>query len=278
MKALFHRRSGAGYLLIGLTAASLGLIYTDLRTRMLEPMRDVLGAVVYPGQALVESPYRLSAAVVEAVSSQVTLLGRVHELERQNLELAGVAQQLHALRTENDRMRELFGSRGRLPSEVMIAELIGVVPNPDTLQVVIDKGTDDGVRIGQAVIDAEGLFGQVVQTDRFGARVLLIADVGHAVPVQVARTGMRSIAGGTGRIDLMMLENVPVTADIRHGDLLVSSGLGGRFPKGYPVGEVQSVLIERTRALAEVGVKPSALLDRSTYLLVVLDAGEGEAP
>ena len=276
MKALFLRRSGAGYLLMGLVAASLGLIYLDRTSRMLEPARDVLGTVVYSGYAIVESPYWISAAVFEAVSSQARLLVRLNELEERNLELTKVALQFQALSTENDRMRELLGSRARLPSEVTIAELIGVVPNPDTLQVVINKGTSVGVRIGQAVLDAEGLFGQVVETSRFSARVLLIADVSHAVPVQVTRNGLRSIAGGTGQIDLLLLENVPVTADIRQGDLLVSSGLGGRFPRGYPVGQVQSVQTERTRAFAQVSVKPSALLDRSSYLLVVLDTGEEE--
>ena len=274
MKALFLRRSGAGYLLMGLVAASLGLIYLDSTTRILDPAHDILGTIVYPGHVIVESPYRVSAALIESVSSQVALLARVNELEQRNLGLTKVALQLQALRTENARMRELLGSRARLPSEVMIAELIGVVPNPDLLQVVIDKGTNEGIRVGQGVIDAEGLFGQVVETSRFSARVLLITDVNHAVPVEVTRNGLRSIAGGSGRIDLMLLENVPVTADIRQGDLLVSSGLGGRFPRGYPVGQVQSVLTERTRSFAQVSVKPSALLDRSSYLLVVLDVGE----
>ena len=276
MKALFLKRSVAGYLLLGLIGASLGLIYLDTNTPRLEPARDVLGTIVYPGQIVVESPYRLTAAVVEAVSSQVRLLTRVDELEQRNLELTKVALQLQALRTENDRMRELLGSRARLPPEVLIAELIGVVPNPDVLQVIIDKGARDGVHIGQAVIDAEGLFGQVVETSRFSAWVLLITDVSHAVPVELMRNGLRSIAGGTGQIDLLLLENVPVTADIRQGDLLATSGLGGRFPRGYPVGQVQSVLTERTRSFAQVSVKPSALLDRSSYLLVVLGAGEEE--
>ena len=274
MKALFVRRSGAGYLMMGLVAVSLGLVYLDSTTPLLNPARFVLGTAVYPVQVVVESPYRIAAATVNAVSSQSGLLARVRELERRNFELTRVAQQLQALRTENERMRELLGSRARLPAEVVIAELIGVVPNPDTLQVVIDKGTGDGIRIGQAVIDAEGLFGQVVETSQSSAWVLQIADVSHAVPVEVMRNGLRSIAGGTGRMDLLELENVPVTADILRGDVLVTSGLGGRFPRGYPVGQVQSVNTGRTRAFAQVSVKPSALLDRSSYLLVVLGGAE----
>ena len=271
MKALFLRKSGAGYLLMGLAAVSFVVIYLDSTTRMLIPARQVLGTVVAPGRFIVESPYWLAAKVVEVVSTRAALMARLNDLEQSNLELAKIAQRFQALQIENDRMRELLGSRGRLPSEVVIAELVGVIPTPDTQQVVIDKGTSAGVRIGQAVIDAEGLFGQVLEAGRYTSRVLLITDSSHAVPVEVARNGLRSIAGGTGQLDLLQLENVPVTTDIRQADLLVSSGLGGRFPRGYPVGRVQSVFTERTRAFAQVSVKPSALLDRSRYLLVVLD-------
>lgn len=276
MKALFLRKSGAGYLLMGLAAASLSLVYLDSTTPMLEPARDVFSTLVSPGHFIVESPYRLANGVTEAVSSQAALLARLDDLEQRNLDLAKVALQFQALKTENDRMRELLASRARLPSEVTIAELIGLIPTPDTQQVVIDKGYEAGVRIGLAVIDAAGLFGQVVETGRFTSRVLLITDVSHAVPVEVTRNGVRGIASGTGQLDLMRLENLPITADIRQGDLLVSSGLGGRFPRGYPVGRVQSVRTEPTRAFAQASVEPSAMLDRSRHLLVVLDAVEGE--
>lgn len=278
MKALFVRKSGAGYLLIGLAVGSYALMYTDSTTRMLEPVREVLSTGVSPGYFVVESPYRLAGTVATAFSARAALMDRLEALERRNLELVRVAQQFQALKTENDRMRELLGSRARLPAEVVIAELVGVIPAPDTHQVVIDKGTAEGVGIGQAVIDAEGLFGQVVEAGRHSSRVLLITDVSHAVPVEVTRNGVRSIAAGTGQLDRLLLENVPVTADVRQGDLLVSSGLGGRFPRGYPVGRIQGVLTERTREFAQVAVKPSAQFDRSRHLLVVLDAVQGEAP
>ncbi len=276
MKALFLRRSGAGYLLLGLTAASLALIYVDSTSPALQPTRYVLSTVVSPGNYIVESPYRIAAAIAEAVSTRSALLDRLEQLERRNLQLARTAQQFQSLKTENDRMRELLASRARLPSEVTEAELVGVVPTPDTRQVVIDKGTVAGVGVGQAVIDAEGLFGQIVESGRYSSRVLLITDVSHAVPVEVTRNGVRSIASGTGRLDLLRLEDLPVTADLRQGDQLVSSGLGGRFPRGYPVGTVQSVLTEPTRAFVQATVKPSALLHRSRHLLVILDSAQGE--
>lgn len=277
MQALFLRKSGAGYVLAGLAAVSFAALYVDSTTTMLATPREVVGTVLTPGRFLVESPYMLAAKGAEVVSTRARLIRRLHDLEARNLELSRVAQRFQALKTESDRMRELLGSRARLPSKSMIVELIGVVPTPDTHQVIIDKGVTSGVRTGQAVIDAEGLFGQVVEAGRHTSRVLLITDLSHAVPVEVARNGLRSIASGTGQMDLLQLENVPVTADIRQADLLVSSGLGGRFPRGYPVGQIQSVSTERTRAFAQVNVKPSALLDRSRHLLVVFATTDGEA-
>ncbi len=276
MKALFQRKSGAGYVLFGIVAASFGLIYTDTTTRHLDALRYVIGSVVGVGQIIVDSPYRLSVWFAEAVATRANLLARLDDLRVRNVELARLAGSYEALKSENGRMRELLGSRARLSDEVLVAELIGVVPNPETRQVIIDKGANRGVRTGQAVIDTEGLFGQVVETHRATARVLLIADIGHAVPVEVNRNGLRGIAAGTGRMDLLQLENVPVTADIRVGDLLVSSGLGGRFPRGYAVGRVASVVTDRSLALMRVGVKPSAMLSRSRYLLVIFDTAAGE--
>ena len=245
------------------------LVSLEITTRLLQPVRSVIGSVLSPIQFIAESPYLLGGEIGEVVSTQESLLKRNETLQRRVLELSQVSQQFLALKTENDRLRELLGSRARLPAEVLIAELVGLVPAPNTQQILIDKGADAGVQIGQAVIDAEGLFGQVVEVSEYISRVLLITDVTHAVPVEVNRNGVRSIAAGTGRIDRLELENLPATTDIREGDLLMSSGLGGRFPRGYPVGTVQSVLVDATRSFAFVSVKPSALLDRSRHVLVV---------
>lgn len=261
----------------GLTIVSLILVALEVTTRLLQPVRGVIGTVLSPIQFIAESPYLLGNEIGEVVATQGSLIERNDALQRRVLELSQVSQQFLVLKTENDRLRALLGSRASLPAEVLIAELVGIVPAPNTHQILIDKGADAGVQIGQAVIDAEGLFGQVVEVNEYISRVLLITDVIHAVPVEVNRNGVRSIAIGTGRIDLLELENLPVTADIREGDLLVTSGLGGRFPRGYPVGRVQSVLVDASRSFAFVSVKPNALLDRSRHVLVVFgNIGEVE--
>jgi len=254
---------------LALAIVSSLLLTIDLNSRLLQPMRSLLATIVSPIYIVAESPYRVSREARATLSTRESLMAENAQLERRNVELSTIAQQFVALREENARLRQLLGSRQRLGAEVLVAELIGVVPSPNTFQVEIDKGAGDGVFVGQAVIDAEGLFGQVVEVARFSSRVMLVIDAAHAVPVQVNRNDFRSIAAGTGRTDRLELEYVPVTADIRVGDLLVTSGLGGHFPRGYPVGEVTAVVVDPTMTYAQVTAKPSAALDRSRHVLLV---------
>jgi rod shape-determining protein MreC len=256
-------------LLLALAIVSSLLLTIDVNSRLLQPMRSVLATIVSPIYIIAESPYQVSREARVTLSTRESLKAENTQLEQRNLELSTVAQQFVALREENARLRQLLGSRQRLGADVLVAELIGVVPSPNTYQVEIDKGADDGAFVGQAVIDAEGLFGQVVEVARFSSRVMLVIDAAHAVPVQVNRNDFRSIAAGTGRTDRLELEYVPVTADIRVGDLLVTSGLGGHFPRGYPVGEVTAVVVDPTMTYAQVTAKPSAALDRSRHVLLV---------
>jgi rod shape-determining protein MreC len=248
------------------------MLVVDMNSRLLNPLRSVLATVVSPIYVIAESPYRVSQSASATLSTRESLIEENEDLRKRNFELAQITQQFVALREENARLRQLLGSRQRLDSKVLVAELIGVVPSPTTFQVEIDKGADAGVFVGQAVIDADGLFGQVVEVAQFSSRVMLLVDAAHAVPVQVSRNDFRSIAAGTGRMDKLELEYVPVTADIRVGDTLVSSGLGGHFPRGYPVGEVTSVVVDPTLTYAQVTARPVAALDRSRHVLLVFDA------
>lgn len=253
---------------------SLLFVTLEATTRLLEPVRSGIGTAASPLLVIAESPYLLGEGLGDVFASRSALQSRNADLEALVLKLSQISQQYLALKAENQQLRELLGSQARVPAEVLIAELIGVVPDPGTHQIIIDKGSADEVTLGQAVIDAEGLFGQIVQVDVFTSRVLLVTDPSHAVPVQVNRNGVRSVAGGTGRRDRLELENVPVTADIREGDLVETSGLGGRFPRGYPVGWVDAMVVEPTASFARVSVRPSAQLDRSRHVLVVFAGGE----
>jgi rod shape-determining protein MreC len=258
-------------LLTGLALVSAILISLELTTRLLEPVRSAIGTVVSPLRYVAQSPYRIGDEVGDVVATRQMLLERNALLEQQVLELSNISLRFLNLKQENQHLRELLGSQSRLPDAVLIAELVGVVPTVNTYQIIIDKGLNAGAKIGQAVIDSEGLFGQIVEVDQLTSRVLLITDTSHAVPVQINRNGVRSIAAGTGRMDRLELENVPISADIVQGDLVETSGLGGRFPQGYPVGFVDAMVVEPTASYAQVSVRPSALLDRSRHVLVVLE-------
>lgn len=254
------------------------LIALETSTRLMEPVRGYLATIASPFYLVAESPYQLSIELGDVFASHEDLRERNQTLQRQVLELAQISQQYVSLKAENDRLRELLGSQGRLPYDVLIAEMVGVVPDPSTFQIIIDKGATAGIEVGQAVLDAEGLFGQVVEVGEYTSRVLLVIDLNHAVPVQVNRNGVRSIAGGTGEIDTLVLENLPVSADVVQGDLIETSGLGGRFPAGYPVGVVVSVIVEPTSAFAQAIVRPLALLDKSRHVLVIFQPdGPAEA-
>ena len=250
------------------------LIAIEFTTRLLETPRAFISTVTSPLRVVAELPYLLGEQFDETLATRRGLLADNETLRRRVLELSQISQQFRALRSENERLRALLGSRRRVPHEVLVAELIGVIPAPERLEIIVDKGKGAGLYVGQAVVDSSGLFGQVVAVDAYTARVLLLGDTLHAVPVQINRTGQRGIVSGTGNLRRLVFEGLPANADVREGDLVVSSGLGGRFPSGYPVGSVESVIVEPTSAFATVSVRPAAQLDRSRHVLVVFPGQE----
>ena len=244
-------------------------LFFESTSPTLSPVRSVISSLVLPIRYVAQLPYNLGKVVSESFTSRRALVGHNRSLEQQLLKSYNESLQLQSLKKENERLRELLGSQERLARGVLIAELLGVIPTPNTHQIIIDKGFSDGVVEGQAVIDSSGLFGQIVGVGRSTSRVLLVSDVSHAVPIRINRNGVRSIAAGTGRLDQLELENVPITTDIIKGDLAETSGLGDRFPQGYPVGYVDAITIDPALSYAKVVIKPTALLDRSRHVLIV---------
>ncbi len=200
------------------------------------------------------------------------LIAENESLSNEALILQAKVQKLVSLTAENVRLRELLSSSTLLEDTVLVAEIVGVAPSLQKHKITINKGENDGVYAGQAVIDAYGLVGQVTDVQENKAEVILISDVRHALPVQVNRNGVRAIVEGTGRHDTLMVPNLVETTDIKSGDLLVSSGLGQRFPVGYPVGVVESVESDPSKPFMDVVVRPSARLDRGRYLLLVFSS------
>jgi len=218
---------------------------------------------------ITDLPQRLWQGVASQFGSRTELVAENEKLKTENLLLQGRMQKLAALTEQNVRLRELLNSSALVNEKVEVAELIGMDPNPFTHRIIINKGERDGVFLGQPVLDARGLMGQVVELMPYTSRVLLLTDTTHSIPVQVNRNGLRAIASGTGNPERLELRHVADTADIKEGDLLVSSGLGQRFPAGYPVATVKEVIHDSGQPFAIVRAVPTAALNRSRYLLLV---------
>lgn len=251
--------------------AMVVLILMGLYTSWLTPIRQQLNFLTIPFYQLTDMPRRVSEWSSDAVASPSDLRVENERLKTELLIHQRKLLQMAALAAENVRLRQLLNATGMLQDKVLIAELMGISPNPLSHMVMINRGSKDGVYEGQPVLDAFGLMGQVIQIDEENSHVLLISDLTHAIPVQVNRNGVRAIAEGTGDLNRLNLRHVSINADIREGDLLVSSGLGERFPVGYPVAVVEQVVRNSGQAFARVAVRPMARLDRSRHVLLVFD-------
>lgn len=257
-----------------MVVVSAALIAADARFDKVTEVRSTLATGLAPIYWLGNAPYRFSDWVAGLMVNRDDLRQENEELKTRLLILERRALKYAALASENNELRRLLNSAEVLDDRVIVGEVVGVSPDPFSHEIIINKGTTDGIRTGQAVLDAEGLMGQVIQTSQFTSRVLLVSDSSHAVPVEVVRNGLRSILLGNGESDELDLMHVPDTADIREGDLLVSSGLGGRFPRGYPVAEVSSIQKEPGEPFVSITAVPKARLNQSRLVLVVFQPEE----
>ncbi|WP_092171522.1 rod shape-determining protein MreC [Pseudomonas sp. NFACC37-1] len=269
MKPLFAKGPSLGVRLLVLTVLSVALMVVDARFTLLKPVRSQMSLVLMESYWITDLPQRLWQGVASQFGSRTELVAENEKLKTENLLLQGRMQKLAALTEQNVRLRELLNSSALVNEKVEVAELIGMDPNPFTHRILINKGERDGVVLGQPVLDARGLMGQVVELMPYTSRVLLLTDTTHSIPVQVNRNGLRAIASGTGNPERLELRHVADTADIKEGDLLVSSGLGQRFPAGYPVATVKEVIHDSGQPFAIVRAVPTAALNRSRYLLLV---------
>ncbi|MGS2723615.1 rod shape-determining protein MreC [Porticoccus sp. GXU_MW_L64] len=258
--------------MLGLLALILVLI--DSFTQWLKPARSYLEEVVYPLHWLADLPGRMAEWGEESTLSRADLASENEQLKTQLLVLRASQQRMAGLEAENIRLRSLLNATEMVKDRVQVAELIGISPDyPLSHTFTINRGSADGVFVGQAVLGAEGLMGQVVDVFSGHSRVLLITDSRHALPVQVRRNGLRAIAEGIGDGNLK-LRYISPTMDIASGDLLESSGLGDRYPAGYPVGTVERIERDPGKAFVDVIVAPSEPLNRRRTVLLVFPSEE----
>lgn len=253
-------------------------MWLDSHSQLFKPVRSSLGYALHPLHQISSAPSVLVDWFGDSAKSRQQLERENAELSARNLILGQKIQRLISLKTENNELRELLGATDSISERVVVAELVAVDPDPFSQQIVINKGSEDEVFIGQPVLDSYGLMGQVIDVLPHSSRILLIADSNHAIPVQVDRNGVRAIAVGSGQLNELNLVYVPDTADIKEGDLLVSSGLGSRYPRGYPVARVAKVEHYPGKAFAVVTAEPSAQLDRSRHMLLVFSEAASHVP
>jgi len=246
----------------------------DSYTTWLSPLHKVADNVVRPLYWITNIPAGIQDWGKISVISRGVLEQDNLRMQQESLIHLGQLQRMSELAAENVRLRQLLNATELLMDSVLVTEVIGVSPNPRGHTVTIDRGRDDGVYVGQPLLDAEGLMGQITTVYSGHSIALLITDSTHALPVQVLRNGVRSIAEGVSDFNRMTLRFVSPTADIIEGDQLVSSGLGGLFPVGYPVGVVTSIKQKPGAIFVDVEVDPSAQLDRSRHLLLVFTTGD----
>lgn len=253
-------------------------MFADRQFDYMDRVRFTVAYLTTPVYWVADIPARTSSWIDDVFVSHRDLIEENAELRQQLLFAQRELQLLAGLASENNRLRELQAAAQGIQGEVETAEIINVSNDPGSRRVLINKGVHDGVREGHAVLDAHGLMGQVIEALPFTSWVMLITDSRHGTPVQVNRNGERAIARGQrGQVPGLVLEFVPDTADFQVGDLLVSSGLGQRFPKDYPVAEVTEVIHDPGQAFAIISARPMAQLDR-TRLVMLVEPEQPEVP
>ena len=246
------------------------LMIFDHRTVYFVKIRTVLSAVVAPLQYVVDWPIEFVDWVGSSFTAHQKLFAENASLKVQQLLLKARLQKLISLEKENHQLRALLASSLQVSDEkVLVAQVLAVDVDPFMQQIVIDRGSRNHVYVGQPVLDASGVMGQVVQVGYYTSRVMLLSDMRSAIPIEVARNGIRGVVNGSGVYGGLYLAHIPITTDIKEGDKLVSSGLGLHYPIGYPVGIVTKITHNNAEPFMDIEVKPSALLDRSRLVLLV---------
>ena len=255
--------------LVLLAALSGGLMMLDHRGQHLEQIRAGLRLLLYPVQVVASIPAVMYHGVTGFFATGTSLREDNEQLKEERLQLLARLQQFQAIEAENDRLRGLLGSATRVADRALAADLLEVSLEPFTRRIILARGVRDGVFVGQPVIDAHGIMGQITDVAGHMSTATLITDPGHAIPVLVNRSGLRAIVIGTGDQDTVKIPYLTGVADIREGDLLVSSGMGGTFPAGYPVAEVARIVNDPNEAFLEITARPAARLNHSKQVLLV---------
>lgn len=255
--------------LVLLSILSVALMMLDHRGHHLEKIRAGLNALAYPIQLIASTPAYVGRSIADLFTTRGTLREDNEKLLAERQALLAKLQQFDALEQENQRLRNMLVSAALVADKAIAAELVEVSAEPFTRKVVVAKGSQDGVYVGQSVIDAHGIMGQVTQVAGRVSRVTFITDAGHAIPVLNNRSGLRALVFGTGNPDTVKVPYLTANADIKEGDLLVSSGMGGTFPPDYPVARVLKIVNDPNESFLSITAKPAAQLNHGKQVLLI---------
>lgn len=255
------------FVLLALLSAALMIL--DHRGQYLQRLRAALMVVVYPIQVAASVPVELYHGLVDAFTSDDELKQRNARLEAEREQLLARLQRFDAVERENERLRTMLAAASRVADRVLVADLMEVSLEPFSRRLLIRRGSRDGVYIGQPAIDAFGIVGQVTQVSPFVSTVTLITDPSHAIPVIDNRSGLRTVVFGTGDEDVLSVPYLSGVADIKEGDLLVSSGMGGVFPSGYPVATVTKIKNDPSESFLQIQARPAARLNHGKQIMLI---------
>lgn len=268
MRPLFSETSVVAVRLVIALSFSLAVLFIDTRMAVLEPVRQTVKTLLWPVEKITQAPLDAAAFGSEWMATQASLRTRLTQLALENERLMTEQLKLQTLRAENAELRRLLNVRERINEQLLQAEIQRLSNDPFIHQVTINRGLLAGVRAGQPVLSADGLVGQVLTPYPHAADVLLMTDATHRLPVQLTRTRERGIADGTGRLDRLEMRHLPETVDVVVGDLLETSGLGGRFQAGIPVARVVEIIRSPGQPFVRVLAEPLAPLGRLSLVMV----------
>jgi rod shape-determining protein MreC len=254
------------------------LMVADHRGDYLEHVRAALSIAIEPVYRVAALPAEVGQDVKLALADRKQLAARNAELGQKLMLAEAALNRYAAVQEQNQRLQRLLDVQRSLGLGAQLARLIDVDPGPFHRRIVLNLGSADGVAVNQAVIDGTGVMGQIVETLPHTSTVMLITNPAHAIPVAIERTGLRTIAKGGSNADTLELPNIPISADIKIGDRLITSGLGGIYPAGFPVGEIRAIANDASGMFAAALATPSAALDRSGEVLVLHEVPDAIGP
>ena len=261
----------SGLRIILIFILSSGMMYLDFQGNYTDRLRSYLSVAVLPIQVAANAPKKIINNLKNKFSDRESILTENQLLKKENIQLYSKVQQTYKLEAENKRLFELLKAKPEDGKNFIFADIIAVNQDNDKHQIIINKGSMDGIELGAAIADSKGIIGHIVRDQVLASEVLLISDPEHGIPIEIARNGLRAIAIGIGSYDEIILNNLPNNSDIKINDVLITSGLGGRYPEGYPVAIISNIERVKGDSYLSIGAKPIANLKNINEVLVIQD-------